>query len=179
MTFELAGQPNVTSTLELEQGHHGTWEASGTALAQQGTWTVTVLVEGAGSSVEVPLEVTPTPPDQHIDVSREPGQPDLYTITLDGGVQIQSYVDPGEPGRTNQVHVTAFDADGKELPLRGVTLTIHPPDAEPFVPEMLRFGPGHLAANIDLTQGTWSFDIAAHAKDGSELVASFQQTFPG
>jgi nitrogen fixation protein FixH/uncharacterized membrane protein YidH (DUF202 family) len=179
MTFELAGQPDVTSTLELEQGHHDTWEASGTALAQQGTWTVTVLVEGAGSSVEVPLEVTPKPPDQHIDVSRVPGQPDLYTITLEGGVQIQSYVDPGEPGRTNQVHVTAFDADGKELPLRGVTLTIHPPDAEPFEPEMLRFGPGHLAANIDLTPGTWSFDIAAHAKDGTELVASFQQTFPG
>ena len=44
---------------------------------------------------------------------------------------------------------------------------------------MLRFGPGHLAANINLTPGTWSFDIAAHAKDGTELVASFQQTFPG
>jgi copper transport protein len=185
LTFELAGQPNVTSTIELEQGHHDmpghhdTWEASGTALAQPGTWTVTVLVEGAGSSVEVPLEVTPKPPDQHIDVSRVPGQPVLYTITLEGGVQIQSYVDPGEPGRTNQVHVTAFDAGGKELPLHGVTLTIHPPDAEPFEPEMLRFGPGHLAANIDLTPGTWSFDIAAHAKDGSELVGSFQQAFPG
>lgn len=179
LTFELAGQPNVTSTLELEPGHHDAWEASGTALAQQGAWTVTVLVEGAGSSVEVPLEVTPKPPDQHIDVSRVPGQPDLYTITLEGGVQIQSYVDPGEPGRTNQVHVTAFDADGKELPLRGVTLTIHPPDGEPFEPKMLRFGPGHLAANIDLTRGTWSFDIAAHPKDGTELVASFQQTFPG
>jgi methionine-rich copper-binding protein CopC/putative copper export protein len=181
LTFELAGQPNVTSTIELEQGHHhhDMWEASGTALAQQGTWTVTVLVEGAGSSVEVPLEVTPKPPDQHIDVSRVPGQPVLYTITLEGGVQIQSYVDPGEPGRTNQVHVTAFDAGGKELPLHGVTLTIHPPDAEPFEPEMLRFGPGHLAANIDLTPGTWSFDIAAHAKDGTELVGSFRQTFPG
>ena len=77
------------------------------------------------------------------------------------------------------MHVTAFDAEGKELPLRGVTLTMHPPDAEPFEPEMLRFGPGHLAANIDLRPGTWSFDIAAHARDGTELVTSFQQTFPG
>ncbi len=144
LTFELAGQPDVTSTLELERDHHDAWEASGTPLAQVGTWTVTVLVEGAGSSVEVPLEVIPKPPDQHIDVSRVPGQPDLYTIMFAGGVQIQSYVDPGEPGRTNQVHVTAFDADGKELPLHGVTLTIHPPDAEPFVPEMLRLGPGPL-----------------------------------
>ena len=177
LTFELAGQPDVTWKLELDPGDHHTWQASGTALAQQGIWTVTVLVEGAGSSVEVPLEVTPKPPDQHIDVSRVPGQPDLYTITLDGGLQIQSYVDPGGSGRTNQVHVTAFDADGKELPLHGVTLTIHPPDAEPFAPEMLRFGPGHFAANIDLTAGAWSFDITAHARDGTELVASFDQAF--
>jgi hypothetical protein len=44
---------------------------------------------------------------------------------------------------------------------------------------MLRFGPGHFAANIDLTAGRWSFDIEAHARDGIELVASFQQTFGG
>ena len=94
-------------------------------------------------------------------------------------LQIQSYVDPGEPGRTNQVHVTAFDADGKELPLHGVTLTIHPPDAR-----AVRARDAALRARAPRREhrpdaGTWSFDIAAHAKDGAELVASFQQTFPG
>jgi hypothetical protein len=138
-----------------------------------------VLVEGAGSSVEIPLEVTPKPPEQHIDVSRVPGQPDLYTITLRDGLQIQAYVDPGDPGRTNQVHVTAFDADGQERPLHAATLTITPPAGAPFEPKMLRFGPGHFAANIDLTAGTWSFDVIAHAADGRELVASFDQTFAG
>jgi nitrogen fixation protein FixH len=108
-----------------------------------------------------------------------PGQPDLYTITLQGGLQIQAYVDPGEPGRTNQVHVTAFDADGQELPLHAATLTITPPDAAPFEPKMLRFGPGHFAANIELTAGVWSFDVTAHAEDGQVLSASFDQTFQG
>jgi hypothetical protein len=167
----------VRSTLELKPGERDTWQATGTALAQQGTWTVTVLVEGAGSSVEIPLEVTPKPPEQNIDVSRVPGQPDLYTITLQGGLQIQSYVDPGEAGRTNQVHVTVFDADGQELPLQAATLTITPPDAAPFEPRMLRFGPGHFAANIDLTEGTWSFETTAHAETGQVLSASFEQTF--
>jgi copper transport protein len=179
LTLELAGQPEVRSSLELEPGERDTWQATGTALAQHGTWTVTVLVEGAGSSVEIPLEITPKPPEQHIDVSRVPGQPDLYTITLRGGLQIQGYVDPGNPGRTNQVHVTAFDADGQELPLHAATLTITPPDAAPFQPKMLRFGPGHFAANIDLTAGAWSFDVIAHAEDGRELAASFDQTFAG
>ena len=179
LTFELAGQPEVRSTLPLAPGERDTWQATGTALAQHGTWTVTVLVEGAGSSVEIPLEVTPKPPEQQIDVSRVPGQPDLYTITLQDGLQIQAYVDPGEPGRTNQVHVTAFDADGQELPLHAATLTITPPEAAPFEPKMLRFGPGHFATNIELTAGVWSFDVTAHAEDGQVLSASFEQTFQG
>ena len=143
LTFELAGQPEVRSTLELEPGARDTWQAGGTALAQRGTWTVTVLVEEAGGSVEVPLDVTPKSPEQHVSVSRVEGQPDLYTITLEDGLQIQAYIDPGQPGRTNQVHVTAFDAAGTELPLHMATVTIDPPGGRPFQPEMLRFGPGH------------------------------------
>ena len=177
LAFDLPDQPHVSSTLELENSAQGTWEASGTSLAQDGTWTVTALVESSGSSVRVPLRVTPRRPEQHVDGSRVQGQPDLYTITLEGGLQLQSYVDPGQPGRTNQVHVTAFDRDGKEPPLRSVTVTITPPSGAEIDPDMLRFGPGHFAANIDLTLGRWTVDIEAHARDGSDLVASFQQTF--
>jgi copper transport protein len=178
LTFDLPDQPEVSSTLRLERTD-GTWRAQGTALAQPGTWTVTVLVEGSGSSVEVPLQVMPKTPGQRVDISRVPGQPTLYTITLEGGLQIQAYVDPGEPGRTNQVHVTTFDADGKELPLHAATLSITPPGGAAFDPKMLRFGPGHFAANIDLTAGTWAFDVMAHAETGQVLTASFRQSFEG
>jgi copper transport protein len=178
LTFDLPDQPEVGSTLRLQRSD-GTWRGQGTALAQPGTWTVTVLVEGSGSSVEVPLAVTPKTPGQHVDVSRVPGQPTLYTITLRDGLQIQAYVDPGEPGRTNQVHVTAFDAEGKELPLHAATLSITPSTGARFEPKLLRFGPGHFAANIDLTPGTWSFDITAHAETGEVLAASFRQSFEG
>jgi copper transport protein len=177
LTFALPDQPQVRSTLDLHHASHGTWAADGTTLAQNGTWKVTALVQTAGGSVQVPLTVTPLQPEQHVEVSRVEGQPDLYTITLESGLQIQSYVDPGTPGRTNQVHVTAFDPDGKELPLESSTLTITPPSGSAFQPDMIRFGKGHFAANIDLTAGTWSFDIEANARDGRVLVASFDQTF--
>jgi len=118
-------------------------------------------------------------PGHHVDISRVPGQPTLYTFTLEGGLQIQAYVDPGEPGRTNQVHVTVFDADGKELPLHAAMVSITPPEGAPFEPKMLRFSPGHFAANIDLTAGTWSFDITAHAETGQMLSAWFRQSFEG
>jgi copper transport protein len=178
LTFDLPDQPDVGSTLRLER-RDGSWRGQGTALAQPGTWDVTVLVEGSGSSVEVPLQVTPTTPGQHVDISEVPGQPTLYTITLEGGLQIQAYVDPGEPGRINQVHVTAFDAVGKELPLHAATLSITPPEGAPFEPKMLRFGPGHFAANIDLTPGTWSFGVTARAETGQVLSVSFRQSFEG
>jgi hypothetical protein len=58
-------------------------------------------------------------------------------------------------------------------------LSITPPEGEPFEPELLRFGPGHFAANIDLTAGTWSFDVTAGTKTGQVLDASFRQTFEG
>jgi copper transport protein len=179
LTFDLPSQPQVSSTLDMRHTARGTWEAKGTALAQNGTWSVTVLVEDPQSSVEIPLSVTPRAPEQHVEVSRVEGQPDLYTITLESGLQIQSYVDPGQPGRTNQVHVTAFDQDGKELPLESATLTITPPSGSVLRPDMIRFGKGHFAANIDLGAGKWSFDIQADARDGRVLVASFDQTFGG
>ena len=117
LRFDLPARPEVASELDLERMEDGTWHAESTTLAMPGTWNVTVLVEGAGDSTTVDLRVTPRVSNQRVEVSRVPGQPDLYTIFLGGDVQIQAYVDPGTPGRTNQVHVTAFEGTD-ELPLR-------------------------------------------------------------
>lgn len=175
LEFHYPPRLEVGSTLELERADDGAWRGEGTPLALEGTWHVGVLVEGPSGSVEVPLLVTPRPPGQRIEVSRAPGQPDLYTIHLQDGLQIQSYVDPGVPGRTNQVHVTAFDAEGNELPLERTLLEIAPPDGRPFQPELLKLGPGHVVANVDMTPGTWSFHITAETEDGDVLSASFEQ----
>ena len=179
LSFALPDRPEVSSTLSLERAAAGAWQASGTNLALAGTWSVTVLIETSDGSVEVPLEVTPRPPQQQIQVSRQPGQPDLYTITMQEGLQIQAYVDPGTPDRTNQVHVTAFTPSGSELALRSATVSVTPPTGPATTPDLLRLGPGHLAANIDLTAGSWTFAITAETRDGRTLVASFQQSFGG
>ncbi len=176
LEFHSPLRPEVDSTLELERADDGSsWRSAGTALALEGTWHVNVLVEGPSGSVAVPLLVTPRTPGQRIGVSRAQGQPDLYTIYLQDGLQIQSYVDPGVPGRINQVHVTAFDADGNELPLERTGVEIAPPERRPFRPELLPLGPGHVVANVEMTPGTWSFHISAETKDGDVLSASFEQ----
>jgi nitrogen fixation protein FixH len=179
LTFSLPDRPEVRARLDLERAEDETWQADGTALSLDGIWNVDVLVEGATGSVEVPLHVSPRPPGQRVEISRAEGQPDLYTIHLSGGVSIQAYVDPGEPGRTNQVHVTVFDAAGMELPLHHAALEIAPADHAPITPELLQLSPGHFVANVDIEPGTSSFRIVALTADGRGLVASFEQTFGG
>jgi copper transport protein len=177
LAFALPDRPEVDSELELDQGEDGTWQAAGTALSIEGTWQVQVLVEGSTGSVDIPLEVTPTPPEQRVEVSRVEGQPDLYTFFLEDGLTVQTYVDPGEAGRTNQVHVTSFDASGAELPLASAVLTVASPHGDPFEPELIRGGAGHFIANIELHEGTWRFQASMEAEDGHVLSVAWEQDF--
>lgn len=177
LTFSLPGQPDVGSTLALKHQSDGTWAAQGTALAIEGRWNVQALVENASGSTQVSLSLTPRAPPEQMSVSRVAGQPDLYTITLAGGVEIQAYVDPGTPG-TNQLHVTAFDASGQELPLDSISVHAEASTGMNML-DMQRFSAGHFVANLDIVPGPWRFMISAMAKDGSILTASFQQTFGG
>lgn len=177
LSFGLPERPEVTSELELERSADGTWRAVGTPLSVAGTWSIDVLIEGAGDSVEVPLEVTPVTPEPRVEVSRQEGLPDLYTIYLEGGVTIHAYVDPGEPGRTNQVHVTAFDAAGAELRLHHAIVAITPPNGAEVVPRPLRLSPGHFVMNVEIEAGTSTLDLDVLTRDGRAFLASFEQTF--
>jgi copper transport protein len=179
LTFDLPERPEVSSELALERVEDGGWQAASTALALDGTWTVTVRAEQADGSLEIPLEVTPKVPEPHLDVSEVPGQPTLYTFTLAGGFQIQAYVDPGEVGRTNQVHITAFDAEGSELPLHHGIVTATPPSGSPVSPLPQRLSKGHFVANLELAEpGPWTFDLDVLTRRGQTFLLSFEQTFP-
>jgi nitrogen fixation protein FixH len=71
--------------------------------------------------------------------------------------------------------VTAFDATGKELPLASVTMTAISPQGTPQSLDTTRFGPGHFVASVDLSPGTWRFELSAATRQGRSLLASFQQ----
>ncbi len=177
LNFALAADPTVGSRLPLEHLPDGSWAAESTAIAIVGDWDVTMLVQDAAGSIQVPLRIRPRVPPPRIDVSRQAGQPDLYTITFSSGVQIQSYVDPGAPG-INQFHVTAFDASGHGLPLSSARVDAIGPNGSTRL-DMKRFGRGHFIANFDVVPGTWTFVLDVEAKDGAELSARFKETFQG
>jgi hypothetical protein len=175
LRFEPVGRPDVgASTLELM--HHGDrWMANGTQLSIAGVWTVTVVVQTASSGTEIPLTLVTRLPDQKVTVSTAAGQPDISTTAFPGGEQIQLYNDPATAG-TDELHLTAFDADGNELPLRRATMVAVAPDGTASALQPRRFSAGHFVGDLTLAAGRWTFFVQATTRDGRVLVASLEQT---
>jgi hypothetical protein len=150
------------AALDLDDTGNGLWSGQGSALSIEGRWAVVALVEGSGPAVTVPLELETRARAQRVQVSEVPGQPTLYTITLATGGTLQTYIDPGRPG-ANTVHFTYFASGGDEQPATTARATMTRPSGGSRKLELLRLGPGHFAANVDLQPGRVSFAIDATA----------------
>jgi copper transport protein len=175
LRFEPVGSPVAASELDLAQSGSGGWTGNGTQLSLAGVWNVTVQVQTGSRSTEVPLVLTTRPPGgQQVSVVSQEGLPDIVTLTLAGGLQLQCYVDPGDPGG-NDVHVTAFDASGSELPLSDVVVVLTPDDGDPRALPVVRRGTGHFSAAAELDPGSYRIDVIASAKDASVLQGWFTQ----
>jgi copper transport protein len=76
LRFTIPERPDFgPALLELEPTEPGTWEGSGTAIAQPALWRVTVIVTFAADGLEIPLDVD-------VDSGMEMGEP---TPTQHGG----------------------------------------------------------------------------------------------
>ncbi len=176
LKFSLPGQSELgTPSLDLSRKAPGVWMGEGTPLSMPGAWDVSVLIQGPAGSVVVPLKVQTRALPQHVEVTRAPGQPTLYTITLPGGLSLQTYIDPGTPGN-NVVHFTFFQASGDEQPIARATATATTPAGHTHDLPLIRFDPGHFVANTHLDEGHWRFDIQATTREGVPLSAYFDQT---
>jgi copper transport protein len=174
LRFTPRDRPEVgAATLELTGAGAGLWRGQGSMLSIDGRWAVVAVVEGPGAGVTVPLELRTRAAPQQVQVSRVPGQPTLYTITLAAGGTLQTYIDPGRPG-TNTVHFTFFTPAGDEQPMRRARASMTAPSGATQALQLLRLGPGHFAANVDLGPGQASFEIDA-AGDSGVAAGRFEQ----
>jgi uncharacterized membrane protein len=159
LRFTPRGQPDIgASTLDLTRAGDGLWHGQGSQLSIAGRWVVVGLVEGSGPAVTVPMELEARAAPQPVKVSEAPGQPTLYTITLSAGGTMQGYIDPGRPG-PNTVHFTFFNSSGDEQPTDKARARMTKGSGAPEALTLIRLGPGHFAANVDLELGRVSFAI--------------------
>jgi copper transport protein len=159
LRFTPRGRPEVgASALELARAGDGSWRGQGSQLSIAGRWAVVGLVEGSGPALTVPMELEVRAAPQPVKVSEVPGQPTLYTITLAAGGTLQGYLDPGQRG-PNTVHFTFFNPSGDEQPTSKARATMTRRPGAPEALTLIRLGPGHFAANVDLEPGRVAFAI--------------------
>jgi copper transport protein len=175
LEFSLPSNPNVASSLNLAQGSGGTWTGQGTNLSIDGLWDIDVLVQEAATAVDVTLRLRTRLPPEHITISRQPGQPALYTIQLSDGRSLQTYLVQLLPGH-GAVHFTFFQASGKEEPITSANATAITPGGADQPLKLIRLGKGHFVAYPGLTPGRWSFRINAVPAGGQPLSGYFSQT---
>jgi copper transport protein len=183
----LPSRPDLGSTtVDLHRTGPGVWAAQSSALSLQGRWSLVVVVQTETGSTEVPFSIAvrappaPTaassPSAQRTSVSRAPGQPDIYTVTLADGSSVQAYLDPARPGLA-EVHFTAFAPSGQELPLATATATATSPAGEHPL-KLRRLDQGHFVGDVKLVSGMWTFSLDARASTGASLSAAFHQEVP-
>ena len=174
LEFSLPANPNVASSLNLARTG-GTWTGQGTNLSIDGQWDIDVVVQEAATAVDVPLRLRTRLPPEQITVSRQPGQPALYTIQLGNGHSLQTYLQQPLPGQ-GLVHFTFFQASGKEEPITTASATAITPAGADQPLKLTRLASGHFVARLSLTSGRWTFRINAASAGGQPLSGYFSQT---
>ena len=177
LEFSLPSNPTVASSLNLARGPGGTWTGRGTNLSIDGQWDIDVVVQQAATAVDAPLRLRTRLPPEHITVSRQPGQPTLYTIQLGNGRSLQTYLQQPLPGQ-GLVHFTFFQASGQEEPITSASATAITPAGADQPLKLTRLARGHFVANLSLTPGQWTFRINATTAGGQPLSGYFSQAIP-
>ncbi len=164
----------MASSLSLARTTGGTWTGQGTNLSIDGQWDIDVVVQEPATAVDVPLRLRTRLPPEQITVSRQPGQPTLYTIQLAHGRSLQMYLQQIDPGH-GVVHFTFFQTPEREASITSARATAITPGGAEQPLKLIRFGKGHLAANVKLIPGRWTFRIGAVPAGGPPLSGYFSQ----
>jgi copper transport protein len=173
LRFSFRDDPGIEETqLALKPAGPGRYEAEGANLSLAGRWEVTAVVEQAADSQEIPLELATQCGAQEVP---EPGRPSVWVIDIGGGLEMQSYVDPGAPG-ANTVHVTFFSGAGKEVRAPSAPTIDASSGSEELELDVTRLSRGHFAGAGELTEGEWRFAVAGRTLEGDPASGCFEET---
>jgi copper transport protein len=172
LTFAPLDDPDVAPTsLALAPGPGDSYVAAGANLAFEGRWRITALIERAGDSVEVPLDVETRSGPQFVSVLRVPDRPPEYTIEVKGKGRVRLALHPERAGRS-EVYITCFDGIFEDLPIDAVVLTAASRNGPTRQLLVRRLDRSRFVADIDLASGSNRIAVTARTADGSRLRAA-------
>lgn len=161
------------SLLRLRPGPDDTFVGSGSNLAFDGRWAVTVTVERDGGAVTIPLELDLPGPEQFVSVLRPPGLPPKYTMQIGTVGQIQVEPRPERPG-PSRLYVTCFTTFGSESLVEQFVLTAAVGGGETRQLPVRRLGSGKFVAAVELEPGSLELGVVARTRDGTRLRGVFE-----
>lgn len=169
LRFTPLDDPGVTATqLSLAAGPEGSYVGSGANLSFAGRWRIQVLIERAGSSVEVPLEVEARQPGQFVSVLRPPGSPATYTIEVAGLGFVNVVVTSERPGPAT-LQVSCLNVIYEPLAINQIVLTS---GAAPTLQlPVTRISGNQFTAEVDLAPGENRLAVVARTESGTRLRA--------
>jgi uncharacterized membrane protein len=177
VTLQLASvtRPDLPgATVELHADAGG-WVGQALDPSIAGTFRVTAQVKTGASVVEVPLTLITRSAGQ-ITTTPAPGSETAALASFTDGVRIESTSSAANPV---QVHVTAYAADGNEMPVADITIVASPAAGPPTRLGVQRFTKGHFASSVDLAAGVWTFDAIATTKDGRTYQCTWEAAVTG
>jgi copper transport protein len=166
-------QPNLPGTsVKFRPDGNGGWVAQSLDPSTPGTFAMHAQIRSGANVTEVPLTLV-TRSAGTITTGLAPDNGTVANASFPDGVRLQGTSAPGTP---TQIHLTAFAANGTELPLSDLELAAGPATGAPIHLEVQRFSAGHFAASPMLDPGTWTIDAVATTKDGQAYQVSWQAT---
>jgi hypothetical protein len=179
LQFTPLDDPGVASTaLTLRRGAGGTFTGSGPNLTFDGRWRVSVLVERAGDSVEVPLAVDVRGPVHALSVLRPPGVAPKYTMEIQGVGYIQIAPVPEREG-PSRLGVAVFDDFEIDANVRHIVVTVKAGDGPTRQQVVRRLSSGRFEADVDLARGKNDVAVIARTTDDARLRGVFTLQVPG
>jgi hypothetical protein len=137
-----------------------------------GRWQVVVLVERAGNSVQIPLELETQVAPRSMTVQRTPGQSTAYTIEILRAGVIRFQAEPERPGPA-RLYVSCFDFIGDPRAVDSITVTIasRATGGRAIQAPVRAVDRGRFAADVTLATGINTIAAVAHTPDGTRIRA--------
>ena len=172
LAFEPLDDSDVEATsLTLNPGPDHSWVGSGANLSFDGRWKLTALIERAGGSVEIPMEIATRHKPQFVSIARRPGRPPTYTVEVEGRGHVRFSPDPERPG-PSEVSIHCYDILRDERNIEAIVVTVSSQGGpEHQVP--VRRASGSLAiAGVELRPGRNRVTAVARILGGTRLRAT-------
>lgn len=178
LTFEPLDDPGVEPTsLSLSPGADGSWVGSGANISFEGRWRLTAVLERAGGSVAVPMEVSTRDKPQFVSVARRPGLAPTYTVEVGDRGHVRFSPDPERPGRS-EVSVRCYDVLRDERDIESIVVTASAGAGPERQVPVRRISRSLVIADMELTPGRNRVTAVVRILGGNRLRATTDLDVP-